>query len=233
MHDIGAQPLGIGTSGWRRLLIAGALQFGLQLSGEALDMFRRYAEELLAWNRRINLTTITAPKDIAVKHFIDSMAGASLLHPGWRVIDMGSGAGFPGIPLRIVRPDLRITLVDSVRKKNSFQKQVCRCLGLDDVTAVHARIEDLCAASPHSGHYDAVVSRALTDLAGLRSLAAPLLKDGGILLAYRSHTVGGDDTDADAEEFSPDEDWRMTDHPYILPDSDARRRIIRAIRISA
>lgn len=231
MLDIGSQPMGIGTSDWRRLLIAGALQFGLQLRGEGLDMFRRYAEELLAWNRRINLTTITAPKDIAVKHFIDSIAGASLLHAGWRVIDLGSGAGFPGIPLRIVRPDLRITLVDSVRKKNSFQKQVCRCLGLDDVKAVHARIEDLSPTSAYSGRYDAVVSRALTGLAGLRTLAAPLLKEGGVLLAYRSHSVGGDDTDPGAEESSPGEGWQVTDHPYLLPDSDARRRIICSIRI--
>jgi 16S rRNA (guanine527-N7)-methyltransferase len=223
--------MGIGTSDWCRLLIAGALQFGLQLGDDGLDMFRRYAEELLAWNRRINLTTITAPKDIAVKHFIDSIAGVPLLHVGWRVIDLGSGAGFPGIPLRIVRPDLRITLVDSVRKKNSFQKQVCRCLGLDDVQAVHARIEDLSATSAYSGRYDAIVSRALTDLAGLCSLAAPLLKEGGVLLAYRSHSVGGDDTDPDAEASSPTEGWQMTDHPYILPDSDARRRIIRAIRV--
>jgi 16S rRNA (guanine527-N7)-methyltransferase len=220
--------MGIGTSDWRRLLSEGALQFGLRLNGEALDMFRRYAEELLAWNRRINLTAITTPKEIAVKHFIDSVAGAALLQTGWQVIDLGSGAGFPGIPLRIVRPDLRLTLLDSVRKKNSFQKQICRCLGFDDVAAIHTRIEDLHTAPAYRGRYDAVVSRALTDLASLRSLAAPLLKAGGILLAYRSRTADG--ANADAEEPPTIDGWQMTDHPYILPGSDARRSITCSIK---
>jgi 16S rRNA (guanine527-N7)-methyltransferase len=226
MPDAGSNAFGLGTAEWHRLLIKGAAQFGLQLGGDQLDLFQIYAEELLAWNRRINLTTITTPRDIAVKHFIDSLAGARELQRGWRVIDLGSGGGFPGIPLRIARPDLNLTLIDSVRKKNSFQKQVCRRLGLKGVRAVHARIEDLSAAPEHKGAYDAVVSRALADLALLHNLSAPLLKDEGVLIAYRGRTAGGEEPEAPI----PAKGWQMTTHSYDLPDAAACRHITRSIK---
>jgi 16S rRNA (guanine527-N7)-methyltransferase len=231
MAESGSNGIEIGTYEWRQLLVKGAAQFGLQLSGGQLDLFQIYAEELLAWNRRINLTTITTPMGIAVKHFIDSLAGAGQLRIGWQVVDLGSGGGFPGIPLRIARPDLKLTLVDSVRKKNSFQKQVCRRLGLNDVRAVHARIEVLPLAPEHKGTYDAVVSRALADLTVLHRLAAPLLKKRGVLIAYRGRKMDGGG--GDPETYCPEEGWRLTSYPYDLPNTTTHRSITCSIRIPA
>lgn len=215
----------VGDRAWRRLLIQGAADFGFQLDGAQVALFTAYAEELLAWNRRFNLTTITAPADIALKHFVDSLPGAADLGRGWRVLDMGSGGGFPGIPLKIVRPDLTITLVDAVRKKVSFQKQVCRLLGLNAVHCVHARIEDLAGDTDHKGAYDAVLSRALTDLEPLCRLATPLLSDTGRVVAYRGPTGKGGGTN----ELPPGDEgatnWRMVTRHYRLPYTQAGRSI--------
>jgi 16S rRNA (guanine527-N7)-methyltransferase len=215
---------GVGSPEWKRLLIEGAAGLGFRLDDGQVGLFRVYAEELLAWNRRINLTTITRPADIAVKHFIDSLPGAKALKPGWRILDLGSGGGFPGIPLKIVRPDLKVTLVDAVRKKVSFQKQVCRQLGLGEVQCVHARIEALGDDPHHKGVYDAVVSRALTDLGALCRLAAPLLGAHGLVIAYRgrSDEMGGGGSPL---ERALADNWHMENHPYLLPYGEAHRRI--------
>jgi len=214
----------VGSPAWRRLLVQGAASFGFQLAERQVALFTAYAEELLAWNRRINLTTITAPTDIAVKHFIDSLPGAEALKPGWRVLDMGSGGGFPGIPLKIVRSDLDITLVDSVRKKVSFQKQVCRLLGLSGIHCVHARIEDLGQDSNHMGPYNAVVSRAFTDIEALCGLAAPLLTETGSVVAYRGR-IGEDG----GEKYTLPK-WDIHNHTYRLPHTQAHRSITRCKR---
>lgn len=213
--------LEIGEPLWRRLLTTGAASFGFRLSEAQVQFFQSYAEELLAWNRRINLTRITIQTDIAVKHFIDSLPGADLLESGWRVIDLGSGGGFPGIPLKIVRPDLKITLVDSVRKKVSFQKHICRQLGLSGIDCLHARIEDLGDDVAHKGAYDAVVSRALTNLKPLCRLAAPFLPAAGLLIAYR----GRDNNDNLNQTEKLGDTWQVDIHTYRLPYTQARRSI--------
>ncbi|MEJ2641953.1 MAG: 16S rRNA (guanine(527)-N(7))-methyltransferase RsmG, partial [Desulfosarcinaceae bacterium] len=176
---------GIGGSAWKQLLTTGAAHFGFRLSDAQVQRFQIFAEELLAWNRRINLTRITAPDEIALKHFVDSLPGAGDLETGWRVIDLGSGGGFPGIPLKIVRPDLEITLVDAIRKKVSFQKHICRQLGFRGIECLHARIEKLGEDPAYQGGYQAAISRALTDLDLLCRLAAPLLTVSGVVVAYR------------------------------------------------
>lgn len=215
----------IDSQSWRRLLTEGAACFDLCLSEAQIDLFQTYAQELLAWNRRINLTTITAPAEVAIKHFVDSLAGAGTLRTGWRVADLGSGGGFPGIPLQIVRPDLTFTLVDAVRKKTSFQKQACRQLGLRGIRAVHARIEDLAHAPDHMNCYDAVVTRALTDLPRLCELAAPLLNATGVIIAYRGRTEddthGGNGSPGQALRAC----WRVNTRTYLLPHTEAQRSI--------
>lgn len=215
----------IGSLPWRRLLAEGAACFDLQLSEAQLDLFQAYAQELLAWNRRINLTTIISPADVALKHFVDSLAGAGDLQSGWRVIDLGSGGGFPGIPLKIIRPDLTITLVDAVRKKTSFQKQACRQLGLAGIKAVHARIEGLAHAPDHMGAYDAVVTRALTDLPGLCQFSAPLLTPEGVIIAYRGRTEAGADGGNGFPDNTRPDSWRVHTRTYLLPHTDAHRSI--------
>lgn len=149
---------------------------------ERAAAFNRYAEMLRERNEKINLTAITEPEEVKVKHFLDSCSAAELLPGGASVLDIGSGAGFPGLPLKIVRPDLTVTLLDSVNKKVAFVSDVVAELKLNGVTAVHARIEDF----PHKGEYDAVVSRAVAELSTLAEYALPFVKIGGAFIAYKS-----------------------------------------------
>lgn len=149
---------------------------------ERAAAFNRYAEMLRERNQKINLTAITEPEEVKVKHFLDSCSAAELLPGGASVLDIGSGAGFPGLPLKIVRPDLTVTLLDSVNKKVAFVSDVIAELKLSGVTAVHARIEDF----PHKGEYDAVVSRAVAELSTLAEYALPFVKIGGAFIAYKS-----------------------------------------------
>jgi 16S rRNA (guanine527-N7)-methyltransferase len=133
----------IDSEQWRQTVIQGALASGVDVSDDQARIMGRHAVELLQWNRTTNLTAITDPLDVAVKHYVDAVAVAPWIDRGARILDAGSGGGFPGIPLCILRPDLSVTLVDSVRKKVSFLKYAIRMLGLTGIDAVHGRLEDL------------------------------------------------------------------------------------------
>jgi len=141
--------------------------------------FDRYAAMLTERNEKVNLTAITDPGEIRVKHFTDSLAAIDLIKNGAKVLDIGSGAGFPGIPLKIARDDIFVTLLDSVNKKVAFMNDVIADLGLK---AVHARIEDF----PHKGEFDVAVSRAVAELTTLAEYALPFVKVGGTFVAYKS-----------------------------------------------
>lgn len=144
--------------------------------------FDRYAEMLTERNEKVNLTAITDPDEIRVKHFTDSLAAIDLIKTGAAVLDIGSGAGFPGIPLKIARDDISVTLLDSVNKKVAFMNDVIADLGLKNIEAVHARIEDF----PHKGEFDVAVSRAVAELTTLAEYALPFVKVGGTFVAYKS-----------------------------------------------
>lgn len=144
--------------------------------------FDRYAEMLTERNEKVNLTAITDPDEIRVKHFTDSLAAIELIKTGATVLDIGSGAGFPGIPLKIARDDISVTLLDSVNKKVAFMNEVIVDLGLKNIEAVHARIEDF----PHKGEFDVAVSRAVAELTTLAEYALPFVKVGGTFVAYKS-----------------------------------------------
>lgn len=144
--------------------------------------FDRYAEMLTERNEKVNLTAITDPVEIRVKHFTDSLAAIDLIKTGATVLDIGSGAGFPGIPLKIARDDISVTLLDSVNKKVAFMNDVIADLGLKNIEAVHARIEDF----PHKGEFDVAVSRAVAELTTLAEYALPFVKVGGTFVAYKS-----------------------------------------------
>ena len=144
--------------------------------------FDCYAEMLTERNEKVNLTAITDPDEIRVKHFTDSLAAIDLIKTGATVLDIGSGAGFPGIPLKIARDDISVTLLDSVNKKVAFMNDVIADLGLKNIEAVHARIEDF----PHKGEFDVAVSRAVAELTTLAEYALPFVKVGGTFVAYKS-----------------------------------------------
>ncbi len=143
--------------------------------------------ELKEWNKRINLTTVVEEHAVVVRHFLDSLAPAKHLKACSQLLDLGSGAGFPGIPLKIARPDLSVTLVDAKEKKILFQRHVIRTLGLKDgICAVHGRAEALALNEKYKESFDAVVSRALSSLESFITLGLPFLKKGGLFIAIKS-----------------------------------------------
>ena len=175
----------IHSAEWKHLITEGAKAFDMHLAQEKVNQFAFHALELLKWNRKTNLTAITDPLDVAVKHFLDSVAPASLIPPGASLLDIGSGGGFPGIPLKIARPSVSVTLIDSSRKKVSFQKHIIRSLGLQNIEAMHIRAEELAKAPEYANAYDVIVCRALSALEAFILMASPLLAKDGMIIALK------------------------------------------------
>jgi 16S rRNA (guanine527-N7)-methyltransferase len=175
----------IGSSKWSQLILDGAKAFGLDLDHRHTELFAAHAKELLHWNNTINLTSITDPFEVAVKHFVDSLAPAKLISPGATLLDIGSGSGFPGIPLKVIMPSLAVTLIDASRKRVNFLKHVIRTLNLEGVEALHIRAEDLVAEPAYSHCFDFIISRALTDLASFTRHGLPLLSEQGLMIALK------------------------------------------------
>lgn len=150
-------------------------------ANDALEKFERYYALLVDWNGRFNLTAITEKNDVFTKHFLDSISASPLIPQNASVLDIGAGAGFPSLPLKIVRDDVSVTCVDSVNKKVTFLGSVIDDLALKNARAIHSRAEDL----PKTG-YDVVVSRAVAALNVLCEYCLPFVKIGGTLIAYKS-----------------------------------------------
>ena len=160
-----------------------AQSMGLSLSENEIHSFELYAAELKKWNVKVNLTAITKDKEIAVKHFVDSLALAPYVTAYDRLLDIGSGAGLPIIPLKLIKPGVAMVSVDAVAKKIHFQRHIIRLLNLNGIEAIHARIEDLHTTHNHS--FSIITSRAFTRLDRFVVLAAPLLADKGTLIAMK------------------------------------------------
>lgn len=155
-----------------------------QLTLAQRDKLVALYELLLAGNERMNLTALVEPQDVADKHFVDSLLGEAHIPQGACCIDVGAGAGFPGIPLMIVRPDIRMTLLDSVFKRVAFLRETCAALGLE-AECVHARAEDAAKLPAYRGKYDIALARAVAQLPLLLELTVPFVRVGGAVLAYK------------------------------------------------
>jgi 16S rRNA (guanine527-N7)-methyltransferase len=208
----------------RNLLIEGSKSFGLSLEEESVGAFDRYLKELLKWNSKINLTAIRAEKEVVLKHFLDSLSVIPYLPESGFLLDIGSGAGFPGIGLKIVRPCLRIILIDSVGKKVDFQRHMIRTLGLKEIEALQARVQDREILDRYGGQFDIVVSRAFSDLRTFLDLAHPFLKEGGLALAMKGRR------ETDEALFPPEVQrgsYQLTGiHTFLLPFSRFERSIL-------
>jgi 16S rRNA (guanine527-N7)-methyltransferase len=179
----------IGTEEWKEVIRTGAGQLGVNLSRSAVDQFAVHARELLLWNSKINLTAITEPLAVAVKHYIDAVAPADLIPPQASLLDIGSGGGFPGIPLKIMKPALSLTVIEAARKKVSFLNQAGRILLLKDYRVHHMRIDKMRSGGlPYAndvGTFDVVISRALAPLDEYLMLALPFTVEKGLILALK------------------------------------------------
>ena len=158
--------------------------WNIPLTGAQLDLLDRYAELLVSYNEKVNLTAITSPEGIEDRHFADSLLFAAQPEVQGKMVDVGTGAGFPGMPLKILEPSIRMTLLDSLGKRITFLQEVCNELGLQNVQCVHARAEEF--AAEHRQSFDFAVSRAVANLSVLCELCLPLVKAGGYFLSMKS-----------------------------------------------
>ena len=185
----------IGSREWLDVIGQGAAQMGLTVSHAQAAQFAHHAQLLLQWNSKINLTAITDPIQVAVKHYLDAIAPLSHIPSQGCLLDIGTGGGFPGIPLKIMRPRQPMTLIDGVRKKINFVKHVIRELDLNRIEALHTRAEDLKNRATHKAGFDVIVCRALADLNAVVHLALPMLRQDGCILAYHGPRAVIQDSD--------------------------------------
>ena len=204
-------------------LLRGGLE-ALGLPTEGVPALLRYAELLTEKNKVMNLTAITAPAGIATLHFLDSAALLNLAElQGRSVVDVGTGAGFPGLPLRILEPSIRLTLLDSLNKRIDFLREVCGELGLSDVACVHGRAEEF--AADHRESFDLAVSRAVASLPMLAELCLPLVRVGGRFLAMKS-VDSGEELSAAAKALQTLGGAVEDVRDYEIPGTDVRHRLV-------
>jgi 16S rRNA (guanine527-N7)-methyltransferase len=164
---------------------------GLSLSPDQAEAFEEYFRLLTEWNQKVNLTAITERAAVYEKHFYDSLtvAAAVSLDGSPRLVDVGSGAGFPAIPLKIAFPGLRVTVVDALAKRIRFLEEAARALGLSDFVCLHARAEDAARLPEHRGRYDVATARAVARLSVLNELCLPFVRPGGVFVAMKGSDV--------------------------------------------
>ena len=214
-------------------IIREVLQEGLPALGMGEDRIPQlieFSRLLLEKNQVMNLTAITEPREVATLHLLDSLALAAHEElAGKKIIDVGTGAGFPGMPLAIALPGVDMTLLDSLNKRIDFLQEVCNALSLQDITCVHARAEEFAAA--HRESYDFAVSRAVAALPVLCELCLPLVKVGGAFLAMKSsHSQEETDQAAKAISLLGGKLERVTD--YSIPTTDITHRLLTIRKIS-
>ena len=159
----------------------GLKELGISLSSEQREQFDKYYELLVEWNKVMNLTGITEYDEVNLKHFIDSLSIVRVIDMNSvkRVVDVGTGAGFPGIPIKIAFPHIKVTLLDSLNKRIKFLDQIVEELGLDDVVTLHGRAEDYAKKDEYREKFDLCASRAVANLSTLSEYCLPFVKEGG------------------------------------------------------
>lgn len=175
-----------------------ATEYGLNLTEDQISAFNKYYELLYEWNKKINLTAITEPKDVAIKHMVDSLScfKSDLFKENTSLIDVGTGAGFPGLPLKIFYPSLKLTLLDSLNKRVKFLQLVVDELGLKDVEVIHARSEEAARNKKYREKFDLATARAVARLPIICEYCLPFVKDGGTFIALKGRQYEEEATQA-------------------------------------
>lgn len=211
----------------KKLLIDSAAALGIQLDDLKVQRFDTYMTEMLEYNKKVNLTAITEPNEVVMKHFIDSLTLASYIEipENGKMIDVGSGAGFPGIPLKLVRPDVKLTCIDSLNKRILFLQRLVEKLELKNVDCLHLRAEEACRKQELRAYYNIVTARAVAKLAVLTEICVPMLKIGGIFCAMKGPDITEEVKEAEhAVSLLGAEVSQVRE--FCLPGTDQRRTIV-------
>lgn len=173
------------------LLLRGSKILGLEFTSEDIGRFKKYKGLLKEWNEKINITAITEDDEIDIKHFLDSLTPwpTNIFNGKKRVIDIGTGGGFPGLPLKIANKDLDLTLLDSLNKRINFLKEVILALDLQGVQAVHGRAEELSRKKPYREGFDIAISRAVASLDTLSEYCLPFVRVGGYFISMKGSDI--------------------------------------------
>ena len=175
----------------KEILISGLKKIGYNIKSEEIEKFEKFSNLLVEWNEKMNLTAVTDPEGISVKHFLDSIVPVFKINidKDSKIIDVGTGAGFPGIPIKIIRDDLNFNYLDSLNKRINFLKEVSNELDFKNVEFIHGRAEEVGQNKLYREKFDYVVSRAVAPLKILSEYSIPLLKVGGIFAAFKSFDI--------------------------------------------
>ena len=212
-------------------------EFGISLNQKQIEQFELYYKLLVSWNEKMNLTAITDREEVYVKHFLDSLSFVKT-NPStedFRLIDIGTGAGFPGIPIKILYPKAHITLMDSLAKRVTFLNEVIEELSLNEegsIEAVHARAEDLAKDQTYREQFDYAVSRAVANLSTLSEYCLPFVKVGGVFVSYKSEKATEEVKDAKKAVFLLGGSFGE-EISFILPGSDLKRTLVMIEKKSA
>lgn len=206
----------------------GLKEYRLSFTDLQRDQFVQYGSMLQEWNQKMNLTAITDSEEIAVKHFLDSLSGVRMIdfEKTESMIDLGTGAGFPGIPLKIMFPAMHVVLADSLKKRIGFLNSVIEQLELSNVSAIHGRAEDLARKSEYREQFDLCTSRAVANLAVLSEYCLPFVKMGGLFLSYKGTDVNPEIQEAKTAISRLGGTLEKTDIFTLPPNEDTRTLVL-------
>ncbi len=200
-------------------------ELSIMFNEEQYKKFYKYMNLLLEWNEKINLTAITNKEDIILKHFIDSLTISKYIDKNSKLIDVGTGAGFPGIPIKIYRDDLEITLLDSLNKRVNFLNEVIKELKLENIVAIHGRAEEIGRNKKYREYFDVATSRAVANLSTLSEYLVPFVKEDGIIISMKGDNIEEEQEEAKRAIKVLGANIKKIDK-FELPKSDIKRSLV-------
>ena len=215
---------------FKRKLMEKAKAINIEMNNEQAEKFYKYMKLLIEWNEKINLTAITEENEIILKHFIDSLTVLKYINQTDRIIDVGTGAGFPGIPIAIMMPNTKITLLDSLNKRINFLNDVIKELELKNIETIHSRSEDCGKDTSKRENYDIALARAVANLTTLSEYLLPFVKIGGKMICMKGSEVGEELKNAEFAIKELGGEITLKDE-FCLPESDIKRNIIIAKKV--